>query len=68
MSNEPWIVSETWEGDGTGGAHFKLPDGTVVFVSEWTDRGVPGEMTQNAFEHACKIRDLAKAAWEEPSC
>lgn len=65
LPTEPFVITETWEGDGTGGAAFLLPDETVVFVSEWTDRGQPREMTSRAFGHAERIRDAIKPVYSE---
>ena len=60
-SPKSWVVHEEWEGDGTAGAAFQLPNGMTVFVTEWTDRGKPDRMTEAAFVTAKLIRDLLQA-------
>ena len=60
MNEQEWIISEMWDGDGTGGAGFCLPNGLVVFITEWTDRGEPNRMTGSAFQQAIAIRDMLR--------
>lgn len=48
----PFELSQTWEGDGTGGVMFNMPSGGAVFVSRWTDRGEPDHATPEDFADA----------------
>ena len=48
-------IQETWEGDGTGGVMFQLPNRGSVFVSRWSGRGDPPNATEQDWIDARQI-------------
>ena len=41
-----WIVDrETWEGDGAAGVLITNGNRNIAFITEWTDRGEPEEVS-----------------------